>query len=289
MKSRTLIWILLITSLAISISNIHYSMADSGWDTSYDGGSYSSSDLDLSSSNHNSNSYSSSSKSTSPSYPLSYLDFKGWAIVILCVLAAGVYIFFQYSLNKGIKFKKIVIGLSNKKVQSFGISRKDYNQMVYDKFVLIQEAWMNFDYEALKNLVTDELYNTYVAQLEVLKLKERQNIMSDFKLLKSKIIKITNKNGIISVTSYLNVKMYDYVVNSKNDVVRGSDIYKMDVEYEITFVKDANDKKIKTCPSCGGKLNNTTREKCEHCGNIIVKSLDSFVMSKKTNIGQRMV
>jgi len=41
---------------------------------------------------------------------------------------------------------------------------------------------MNLDYEALSKLCTNELYNFYKADLEVLKLKNGQNIMSDFNL-----------------------------------------------------------------------------------------------------------
>ena len=86
---------------------------------------------------------------------------------------------------------------------------------------------------------------------------------------------------------YLNVKMYDYVVDANNDVIRGNKNRKINITYLIIFVKPLAAKNITNCPNCGGKLNDTAREKCEHCDTIIVKSRNEFVMSKKTNIKQR--
>lgn len=47
-------------------------------------------------------------------------------------------------------------------------------------FIHIEESFMNFDYDRLRVLLTDELYNMYYNWLESLKLKDERKIMSDF-------------------------------------------------------------------------------------------------------------
>lgn len=56
-------------------------------------------------------------------------------------------------------------------------------QIYYD----IQMAWMDFDYDVLKTLVTDELFHMYKNQLETLKMKNQQNIMSNFELVQKRL------------------------------------------------------------------------------------------------------
>ena len=38
-------------------------------------------------------------------------------------------------------------------------------KMVFKKFVEIQNAWSDFNYDKLRDLLSDELYNSYVSQL----------------------------------------------------------------------------------------------------------------------------
>ena len=46
---------------------------------------------------------------------------------------------------------------------------------------------MEFDYNKLKEILSDELYNPYEVDLEVLKTKNQKNIMKDFELFESKL------------------------------------------------------------------------------------------------------
>src|SRR5699024_1121310 len=78
-------------------------------------------------------------------------------------------------------------------------------KMTYQKFIDIQEAWMNFDYDALSKLCTNELYNSYKTQLETLKLKKGQNIMSDFELLDAKVTRLIEDDQFITLTVYMKI------------------------------------------------------------------------------------
>ena len=283
MKKRVLIISLIVIICSIFAFGIKKTRADSGWDSSYDSSSSSSSDWG-SSSSWSSSDWDSSSSSGSE---LSSGD-VGIIIIIIIVIVfvalcnSNAPVSKELSLIKN-RFKDV----DDETLEKYGINREEFLDMAYDKYIRIQKSWMYFDYETLKDLVTDELYNTYYAQLEALKVKKQQNIMEDFDYVNSQIIDVKEENNTLTVSIYLNVKMYDYVINEKNKVLRGSKQRKIDIEYKISFVKPLKNKKLTNCPNCGGELTSKTREKCEHCDTIIVRNSDEFVMSKKTNIGQR--
>ena len=94
---------------------------------------------------------------------------------------------------------------------------------VYQLYRDIQVAWMNADMEAMRGLVTDELYNMYSTQVQTLVLKQEKNIMKDFNFYNANITKmeITSK----TVSLYVNVKLecFDYIVDKDNIVIRGND------------------------------------------------------------------
>ena len=169
----------------------------------------------------------------------------------------------------------------------YDINKDEFKQMVYQKYVMIQNAWMNFDYDMLKNNLTDELYNSYVMQLDALKIKKQKNVMSDFENIDVKIIDISSDNGIINVKTYLRVCMYDYVVDERDNVVRGNRQWKVDIEYIIDFVRENDIGKLENCPYCGAKLTNVTGGVCEYCRTKIVLPAKDYVMSRKKSVSQR--
>lgn len=161
-------------------------------------------------------------------------------------------------------------------------SLKELKDELYDKFVKIQYAWMNFDYDTLKKLCNNEIYNTYFEELEALKRKKQQNIMSKFNLLENKIIGISKEGKNTIIECFLNVAFIDYIIDSKtNNLVRGSKGTKVNNQYELKFIMSKN--VVDTCPNCGGKIESGTIT-CEHCKAVIVQDSDSFVMSSKRRV-----
>ena len=146
---------------------------------------------------------------------------------------------------------------------------------------------MNFDYDKMEKLVTDELFNSYSSQLKVLKLKNQKNVMSDFEFISGKITDVKEENGIRSIKVILNVKQYDYVVDADNKVLRGNDNRKNDVTYELTFVKSVAPKDVVICPNCGAESKAVAGDNCEYCHSKIVIPPKKYVLSKKMVINQK--
>ena len=208
-----------------------------------------------------------------------------WAILYLFVLplARSSYSSFT-TVTRDSLYKDIDEELALK----YGIDLKEFKKMAYDKYVQIQQSWTNFDYDKLKDLLSDELYNSYRMQLETLKIKNQKNIMKDFKFYYAKVYRVVESSGIITVSVYLNISMYDYVVDSKGTTIRGNDRRKVNIGYVIDFTKDINsNSEVKICPNCGSEINMKVSGNCEYCrSKIIVKPTD-YVMSRKTNISQK--
>ena len=287
MKKKLLNFLTLCLCLFIFIFGIRNVFADSGWDSSYDSGSsWSGSDSWSSSSSWDSDySYGSSSSSGGD---LS----AGEAFIIAIFLIGGMVVFAililkntdssttndAYSYYKDISLENLQKVLPNETLE-------DLKLKLYQKFKDIQDAWENFNYDALREMCTDELAESYISQLDTLKLKNGKNIMSNFNPIDIKITSAKLDNDLISVVVYANITFYDYVINEKTgEVIRGNKSRKVNNHYLMTFVV-ANES-ITKCPGCGAELKMNTSGVCEYCRMKIVKNASDFVLSKKTNINR---
>jgi DNA-directed RNA polymerase subunit RPC12/RpoP len=166
-----------------------------------------------------------------------------------------------------------------------GYSLTGLKNELYNRFINIQNAWMNFDYDALRELCTDELFNTYKSQLQVLKAKNGKNVMNGFFPKKINIYDVRASDGIISVKVYLKVSFFDYVVNTTSKkVTQGKRFKRITNHYEMVFVKSVMDNTVTRCPNCNASINFVTSGECPYCGSTIVVPPNQLVLSKKTNL-----
>ena len=284
-------------ALGVNFGNIR---ADSGWDSSYGGGggswssgggggSWSSGGGGWSSSHSSGGSWSSSNGGSYSGDAFSvFITIAFWILVIIILVTlSNRSAVKQASATKNKVMRNDIDEEEIKKIlpeETLG----SLKHMAFETFVAIQNAWMDFDYDKLRALCTDELYNTYTAQLDALKIKNGKNIMTAFDNEEIKIIGIKEENKIVTVEVYLRCTFYDYVINNKTkEVIRGSKDYTLTNNYEMQFVRKTNNKKKKVkCPNCGAEINTVVSTKCEYCGSTIVIAANEFVLSKKTNVNK---
>ena len=268
--------------------------ADSGWDSSYDfGGSdwgssdwgSSSYDFDWGSSSSSSNYYSSGDGGDLFGVLIGFIII----VVIFSIVIAderkrlgkanyGTSISQEY-------YDKHLIALKMMKTYMPDFNHEEFAKQAEEIFVKVQLAWMDFDYDALKDLLTDELYNTYKSQLKALSLKKQRNIMSDFEPINFLLTGVEKTNEDFTLKGAYRVAFYDYVVDANNNVVRGTKERKIEMVYELTFVGslDAINNK---CPHCGAPLSEAASNKCAYCNSIVVSKTHKLVLSKKQAIKQ---
>lgn len=286
MKKREKIIFIVLVCLCL-LFPIRPLSADSGWDGGYDSGgsSWSSGSSDWGSS---SSDWGSSSSYGSGSYSGDSLDPLALAIAFAVIIF--VFIITTRTTSRTM-VASTTLGKLNPydkdKLQKFlpEFDEEEFRKEAYELYKTIQTSWMNFDNETLKKCVTDELYNTYSAQLSTLKVKKQTNIMKDFKLLNSNIIGMEIKEKVVALTLKMKVECYDYVVDKEGKTLRGNDKQKVIYEYVMTFNKGISDKPNK-CPNCNAPLENVNSSKCPYCDSNIINDSYDWVLAKKQVLSQ---
>ncbi len=261
--------ILLITLAVIFLSVLCYDYVadysslttDSGFDTGYDGGSSFDSDFGDSDFDYDYDSDGSSGFSS----PIE-------VVIIVFVIVIFVIVILAVTSNNKPKTKI--------NYQQPALSKED-EQTMEDCFKIycdVQMAWMNFDYDKMRNLVTDELFNQYQNQLKQLELKGEKNIMSNFLYNGGHVIRRYQENGLDFVEIELITDFYDYIVNQDNQIVRGTDKHKVSMVYDLVFVMDKE--AIDTCPNCNAALTDSMTV-CPYCKSNIQSTRRSFKLASK--------
>lgn len=269
--------------------------ADSGWDTSYDsGGSWDSGGSSWDSGSD----WGSSSWDSDSGYDGDYSSvdlqdaFYTFAFIFIIVFFSIVIVSTTTKTKNtneidSLKYKDLTQEEVNIIMPSLNVL--EFNYQAYQMFYDIQMAWMEFDYDKLKELLTDELYNSYVMQLEVLKSKNHKNIMKEFELLESHIYNLQEENGVYIAKVYLNARFLDYVENvNTNLVVRGKIKGKVNNTYILTFIcTKGKSNNINECPKCGAKVEGNVTGTCQYCKSKLINKTYNWVMSEKEKISQK--
>ena len=284
---KVTIYLILFLTLVVGASTIKITKvdADSGFDSSYDSGG--SSWGGSSDSWDSSSSWDSSDSSSGSGKPASLTS-----LMIVVVLFIVVFVI-ENEISKRKTEKKQII--KSKDMDLDLISKIDPNLNLYEFkneafniYKDVQEAWMNLDDGKIRTLTTDELYNMYSMQLDTLRVKNEKNIMKEINLVTASLTNLKIENNIETATVIMTVNCYDYIVDSQNKVVRGNDKNKIEITYELTYIKSVGEK-VNKCPNCGAEIPDDNSTTCEYCRAIITRNTSKWVLSKKQSLNQRQL
>lgn len=163
------------------------------------------------------------------------------------------------------------IGDSDKEIQKYlpDMTEEKLINILYNKFLEIETAYINYDYDTLKKDCTSELYDSYNSDLENIKTNKPQNKFKNIEYIKSNINGIVKENEYIIVKMYLQISInYELEDNSQNK------------KFFLTFIIK-NNKTI--CPSCGAEIESGLSE-CKYCHTIINNNYMDFVLSSKKEL-----
>lgn len=289
---------LMLIFAAAFISYQDKSHADAGYHSSYSGGSSSHSSSSHSSSSHSSSSYrsrsyssissSGSSSGNGISALISMIFFVIFMIVIFMAISSA-------NKNKGTLNNSNRIPVTNNEQAINEIKKHlpdfDVNKFLsngFNIYMRIEDAWMNFELDKVRDIITDEMFNMYESQLTSMEMKGEQNIMKDFKLLNSAITNASLQNNMLQVTTRYVIEFYDYIIKKDTkQVIRGNSNRKIRMVYEMTFIEKLEKTKLDKCPNCGAKVDMNSSGICEYCNSKIVDDNTEWVMSKKVSLYQQ--
>ena len=216
MKNKKILKLLLVIIITIGSFALIFKTspvkvkADSGFDSSYDSGSSwdSGSSYDSGSSwGSGSSSYGSSSSGGSIEGLIVFV-----VVIVIIVLAT------KGKINlSGVSTTSFILDHTKEKPDDEvsklipGFNKEEFLQNRYLDYLEIQRSWTDFDYDTIRSMVTDELYNQYEMQLDTLKIKNEKNVMSDFIYKDAMITDISDENNKITITMELICEFYDYI------------------------------------------------------------------------------
>lgn len=264
--------------------------ADSGFDSSYDGGgsdfggssdygsySYSSYDSD----------YSSSGGSGSPAMaiiPIAIIII--YVIISMSIRGKNVNTTVPATFKANVNDEDVV-----NRIKSFipNFDKNTFLQDGYQIYLDVQDAWMNFKLEDVRDKISDEMFNMYQSQLTTMEVKGEQNIMRGFTRQASYLKDVVKQNENITITATYVVDFYDYIVDKATGrVLRGTAGSKIRVTYDMKFRKTLDSSQVVDyCPNCGAKFENINGAGiCEYCGSKVVSENAKWILTDKKNIGQ---
>lgn len=155
-------------------------------------------------------------------------------------------------------------------------------------FVALQTAWTNFEWDKVRSLETNELYQQHRLQLQEYKDKGWRNVLERINVNNAHLFAYEQNEQNEYLSVYLNTRMVDYVLDeNKKTIVKGNDKADCYMQYLYTFVRrkgvqtavNTTDKDIFTCPKCGAPAKADGNGVCEYCGFTIMTGEFGWVLA----------
>lgn len=282
-----------------------YSSSSSSSSSSSYGGYSSSSSHDYSRSYGGSRSYSGSSSSSSGG--------SGMSLGTLVVIVIIIFIIIAISKSKDKKVAKMdtevvptyTVGNQNLTMENHDdeVSRRikehdkdfdieEFKAFAKTTFIKLQNAWTERDWEKVRVLESDKLFEQHKAQLQGYIDNNQINVIERIMVNEAHLYNFTQVKGKDTLTIDLKTRMADYIIDATTKKVIRGDQYKETYHiYRLTFVKtekakteettdNKEEKKTKTtnCPNCGAPTEITSTGRCPYCHSVITTKEYDWVL-----------
>ena len=296
------------TALAV---DAYYNLPlDTGNHHRYSGGSRSRS-RSRSNSRSRSRSYSSSGRSSSSSGS-SEIDEKTAIILVIAFLVIFVSVFgliiwcVKQPDKKSKKYKNIPPMFpynATEQITEF-IKQNDENFdteqfLLWAKniFIIIQTAWAKRDWEKIRTIEKEELFEQHNTQLQEYIRLGRINIMENINVIDAYLHKLVIDENFENLTVSLRATMNDYIINEKNGkVLMGNKNEVFDTIYQMTFTRRKGIKTnlingliVNVCPHCGATVESASAGVCQYCGSVVHSGEFNWVLSNLESVDEHFV
>ena len=296
------------TALAV---DAYYNLPlDTGNHHRYSGGSRSRS-RSRSNSRSRSRSYSSSGRSSSSSGS-SEIDQKTAIILVIAFLVIFVSVFgliiwcVKQPDKKSKKYKNVPPMFpynATEQITEF-IKQNDENFdteqfLLWAKniFITIQTAWAQRDWEKIRTIEKEELFEQHNTQLQEYIRLGRINIMENINVIDAYLHKLVIDENFENLIVSLRATMNDYIINEKNGkVLMGNKNEVFDTIYQMTFTRRKGIKTnlingliVNVCPHCGATVESASAGVCQYCGSVVHSGEFNWVLSNLESVDEHFV
>lgn len=181
--------------------------------------------------------------------------------------------------------------ITDEELSSHGIkNRKILEETLFKKLALIQTARTNYDYDTLKRLCTEKMYNLFASELHMVEEAELNYHYEDYKLLEMQIYDMQSTEKEITLNAAIKASCYSSRETAEGEVVDGSIDHRTIIIHEIKYVKNIETKDIEqNCHNCGAPTKTTTKGKCPYCNTVILQEYSGWRMAEHKVLGEKIV
>ena len=154
-------------------------------------------------------------------------------------------------------------------------------------FITLQTAWSERDWEKIRTIEKEELFEQHNAQLQEYIRLGRINCIERINVNQAFLHKYVRDENFEHLTVCMKVRMIDYIIDEKSGKLlkgnKDNDVY---MTYLLIFTRR---KGIKTtlingvisnsCPHCGAPVDSASAGRCEYCGSIVHSGEYNWVLS----------
>ena len=296
------------TALAV---DAYYNLPlDTGNHHRYSGGSRSRS-RSRSNSRSRSRSYSSSGRSSSSSGS-SEIDQKTAIILVIAFLVIFVSVFgliiwcVKQPDKKSKKYKNVPPMFpynATEQITEF-IKQNDENFdteqfLLWAKniFITIQTAWAQRDWEKIRTIEKEELFEQHNTQLQEYIRLGRINVIENINVSNAYLHKLVIDDNYEHLTVSMFVTMNDYIIDEKSGkVLMGNKNEVFDTIYQMTFTRCKGIKTnlingliVNVCPHCGATVESASAGVCQYCGSVVHSGEFNWVLSNLESVDEHFV
>lgn len=155
-------------------------------------------------------------------------------------------------------------------------------------FIKLQTAWTERDWEAIRPIESESLFEQHSKQLKGYIDRKQINKMDRISVNYAELVSYNTDNEKDILVVALNSSMNDYIVDEITGcVVKGDKDRRITNTYKLTFIRkkgvltsEGTDKVNTTnCPNCGAPTTITSSGKCEYCGAVITTGDHDWVLN----------
>ena len=164
-------------------------------------------------------------------------------------------------------------------------------------FVTLQTAWAQRDWEKIRTLEKEELFEQHNTQLQEYIRLGRINIMENINVIDAYLHKLVIDDNFENLTVSLRATMNDYIINEKNGkVLMGNKNEVFDTIYQMTFTRRKGIKTnlingliVNVCPHCGATVESASAGVCQYCGSVVHSGEFNWVLSNLESVDEHFV
>ena len=170
-------------------------------------------------------------------------------------------------------------------------------EKVGNQYIQMQDAWQDKQWEPMRAIMTDALYNQMARQLQTLIDAKQTNHVERIAVLETRIVRyaVEGDNDVLVVR--VSTRITDYTTDDRTGaVISGSTTRELFMVYDWKLTRQKDKKTLAqpsvtqiSCPNCGAPLDINHTGKCPYCGTVVTLSDHDWALSAIKGISQRTV